>query len=223
MVDTIKYTNIHEVADRILQHPLLQDTNFETIVQYTYDFMRLLGFEQLYIDAIAEVEIKDYRGKLPCGVSRIDQVRTKDNIYLKKMSSSFYGSIENPAYKIQRDFIFTNIKETVLEIAYKSMPMDEEGYPLILDNSYFILALEAYIKKQLFTILFDENRINLNVLQNAQQDYAFRVRQLHHKMALPSIDEMQAISNMWNKMHLTTKDFYNGFQTLTNLDTYKTH
>ena len=140
MVDTIKYTNIHEVADRILQHPLLQDTNFETIVQYTYDFMRLLGFEQLYIDAIAEVEIKDYRGKLPCGVSRIDQVRTKDNIYLKKMSSSFYGSIENPAYKIQRDFIFTNIKETVLEIAYKSMPMDEEGYPLILDNSYFILA-----------------------------------------------------------------------------------
>ena len=57
MVDTIKYTNIHEVADRILQHPLLQDTNFETIVQYTYDFIRLLGFEQLYIDDIAKVEL----------------------------------------------------------------------------------------------------------------------------------------------------------------------
>jgi hypothetical protein len=42
-------------------------------------------------------------------------------------------------------------------------------------------------------------------------------------MALPTIQEMQAISNMWNKMHLTSKDFYNGFATTTNIDTYKIH
>lgn len=221
MIDVIKYTNIREVADRIMQHPLLKDISFDIIIQHTVDFMRLLGFEQLYVDQIGTVDVVDYRAKLPCGLLRIDSVRTADGIYLKAMSSAFQGTLENPAYRVKGDFLFTNIKECTLEIAYKSMPVDDEGYPLLLDNSYFLLALEAYIKMKAFTVLFDCAKLNINILQNAQQDYAFRVGQLHNKMALPTIAEMQSISNMWNKMHLTTKDFYSGFDTLTNIDTFK--
>ncbi len=221
MIDVIKYTNIREVADRITQHPLLKDISFDIIVQHTVDFMRLLGFEQLYVDQIGTVDVVNYRAKLPCGLLRIDSVRTVDGIYLKAMSSSFQGTLEDPAYKVKGDYLFTNIEECTLEIAYKSMPVDEDGYPLIMDNSYFLLALEAYIKMKAFTVLFDCAKLHINILQNAQQDYAFRVGQLHNKMALPTVAEMQSISNMWNKMHLTTKDFYSGFDTLTNIDTFK--
>jgi hypothetical protein len=39
------------------------------------------------------------------------------------------------------------------------MPIDEEGYPLIPDNVYFIMALEAFIKLQIFTMYFDQGKI----------------------------------------------------------------
>jgi hypothetical protein len=80
------------------------------------------------------------------------------------MSGTFSGSLENPAYKIQGNILYTNIKECDLEIAYQGLPIDEDGYPLVLDNVYFLMALEAFIKKQMFTIYFDEGKIHLNVL-----------------------------------------------------------
>lgn len=223
MIDILKFTNIRVVADRLMQHPLLRSLQFETIIQYTLDFLNLTNFNELYLDQVTTVHVEDYRVLLPINVIRIDQVKSVDGVYFKAMSGTFSGSLENPAYKIQGNILYTNIKECDLEIAYKGLPIDEDGYPLVLDNVYFLMALEAFIKKQMFTIYFDEGKIHLNVLQQAQQDYAFRVAQLHSKMALPSVSEMQAISNMWNKMHLTTKDFYNGFEQLTNIDTYKIH
>lgn len=221
MVDLLKFTNIRVIADRLMRHPMLQSLQFETIVQYTLDFLGLLGFNELYITNEIELEIKDYKAKLPLDLVRIDQARIKNGKYLKQMHSAFNGTLENPAFKTQGDWIFTNIKDCTLELVYKGMPVDDEGYPLILDNTYFLMALEAFIKKEVFTTYFDQGKIHVNALQQAQQDYAFRVGQLHNKMALPSISEMQAISNMWNKMHLTTKDFYNGFDTISNLDTFK--
>lgn len=223
MIDILKFTNIRVVADRLMRHPLLQSLQFESIIQYTLDFLNIVNFNELYIDQQTKVEVKDYKATLPSTMVRIDQVRTTNGLYLKPMHSTFNGDLENPAYKIQGNVLYTNIKECDLEIAYKSMPIDDDGYPLVLDNIYFLSALEAFIKKEVFGMYFDQSKINLNVLQMAQQDYAFRVAQLHSKIALPSVDEMQAISNMWNKMHLTTKDFYNGFETLTNIDTYKKH
>lgn len=223
MIDIIKFTNIRVIADRLMRHPLLQNVSLEAIVQYTLDFLDLWGMDAMRITKEATIEVHNYRAQLPCGTIRVNQVKTQDGIYLKAMTGTFNGSLENPAFKIQGQMLYTNIKDTTLDISYETTPIDEDGYPLILDNAVFLRALEAFIKLQFFTIYFDQNKINANVLQLAQQDYAFRAGQLNSKMSLPSLSEMQSITNMWGKMHLTTKDFYNGFQLTGNIDTYKIH
>ena len=58
-------------------------------------------------------------------------------------------------YKVQGNIIFTSIKNGTIEIAYNSFKVDSEGYPMIPDNSSFIEALELYIKKQYFDIIFN--------------------------------------------------------------------
>jgi len=45
--------------------------------------------------------------------------------------------------------------------------VDEEGYPMIPDNSSFTRAIQAYIKKEWFTILFDEAKISQQAFQQA--------------------------------------------------------
>jgi hypothetical protein len=69
-----------------------------------------------------------------------------------------------PTYKIQGSCLFTSIKDGEVEIAYIGIKTDDEGYPMILDNSSYLRALELYIKKQWFTILFDMGKIQGPVL-----------------------------------------------------------
>jgi len=59
------------------------------------------------------------------------------------------------SFKTQGRYIYTSFPEGDVEIAYKSVKTDEDGYPMIIDNEVYIAALEAYIKKQVFTIKFD--------------------------------------------------------------------
>ena len=115
-------------------------------------------------------------------------------------------------YKIQGSCIITSIEKGQIEMAYRAIPIDSEGYPLIPDNSSYSRALELYIKWQCFTDLFDEGKINIQVLNNTQQQYAWAVGQAQSDMIRPTIDEMEAISNMWNKLlPESTRDHQYGY------------
>jgi hypothetical protein len=74
------------------------------------------------------------------------------------------GKSSNYTYKIQGNCLFTNIQSGDIDVAYIGIPVDEEGFPMIIDNSSYLRALELYIKKQWFTILFDMGKIQGPVL-----------------------------------------------------------
>ena len=101
-------------------------------------------------------------------------------------------------YKIQGGFIFTSIKEGVIELSYQAIILDEEGYPVIPDNSKFLRALESYIKKQWFTILFDMGKIQAPVLQNVQQEYAWAVGACESEFQKLSIDKAKSLYKDWS-------------------------
>ena len=87
---------------------------------------------------------------------------------------------------------------------------------MIPDNSKFLRALEAFIKKEWFSILFDLGKIQPAVLQNIQQEYAWRVGQMNMEFTLPSVSEMESISNMLNQLIPRTNEFRKGFKNLGN-------
>lgn len=103
-------------------------------------------------------------------------------------------------YKIQGGYIFTSIKEGQIEISYRAILIDDEGYPMIPDNSKFTRALEAYIKKQWFTILFDMGKLQAPILQNTQQEYAWAVGACESEFQKMSLDKAEAFYNSWRTM-----------------------
>lgn len=194
--------------DKLTRHPLLQDIPFETVVDYTVDFIRIVGTPPSFLDKTAIIDIVDYRGILPCDYYEMTQVRLNDGSKrtFRYTTDSFHMSNSKPelsdlTYKIQGNCIFTApLEQGQIEIAYQAMPMDEEGYPLIPDNSSYSRALEAYIKREWFTILFDQGKLNRQVLARADQEYSFYVGQAQSEIIMPTIDQMEAISNMWNTL-----------------------
>ena len=216
-----KYISLKEILDNLLDHPMLREVSFERAVNYTQSFMRIVGCPKIFEEKTAIIEIEDYRGVLPCDFNEIIQVRTHntcdDNYKVFRYSTDNFHMSDNKqdsfdlTYKIQGNVIFTSMKEGTIEIAYNAFAIDSEGYPLIPDNSAFIRALELYIKKQCFTVLFDLGQINQAVYQNVRQEYAWAVGQAQSDLIRPTIDQMQAITNSLNTLIWRTTEHNNGF------------
>ena len=217
-----KYISLRQVLDDILDHPMLKDVSFERAVNHTVHFMRIVGCPRMFEERTALVEIENYRGLLPCDFNDIIQVRThsscdrKNYGVFRHTTDSFHMSDNKQdsfdlTYKIQGNIIFTSIKEGIIEIAYNAFAVDSDGYPLIPDNSSFIRALELYIKKQHFTILFDTGKINNAILNQTLQDYAFAVGQAQSDLVRPTIDQMQSLTNSLNTLVTRVNEHRSGF------------
>ena len=203
-----RYISIKEVLDNLLDNPLLQDLTLERVVNYTIDFIRKVGMPKVYIEKIANLEVKEYRALLPCDFHKMIQVRT----FKEGCSQTFRSSTDNfhfsnnkrdshdLTYKLQGQVIYTSMKNGTIEIVYQAIPVDCDGYPMIADNSSFREALELYITKKRYKVLFDIGKIRGDVYSSTCQDYAFAVGQAQTSLIMPTIDEMESITNSWNTL-----------------------
>lgn len=202
MAEYTGYISIRQILDDLLAHPLLRDLSLERAVDYAVHFIRIVGMPKITTEKTETVKIDNYRALLPDDYYAIIKVlNPKNNTPLVHSST---GDTDN-SYKIQGNIIYSSLREGELTVSYKALLVDEEGYPMIPDNSSFIKALELYIKKQYFTILFDLGKINIQVLNNTQQEYAWYVGQCQSELVRPTIDEMKSITNMWNNIVINKK------------------
>lgn len=118
------------------------------------------------------------------------------------------------SFKTQGRILYVSFPEGKVDLSYKSIPVDEDGFPLLIDNENYLAALEAYIKKQVFTVKFDQGKIQSSILQNAQQEYAWLAGQLNAEFMIPSVSEMQSLTNMYNTLIPRMSQFYKGFRDL---------
>ena len=215
------YTNIRLILDKIMRHPLMRDISLETAVDYTVDFMKIVGVPSMFMEKTEVVEVKNYRAILPCDYYQMIQIRKINGPAFRYSSDSFHMSeckdnnkrdLADLTYKIQGNLIYTSIEEGKIELSYEAIATDSEGYPLLPDNSSFTRALELYIKKQWFTILFDLGKINPNVLQNVQQEYAWAVGDCQTEFNRLSIDKAESFYNSWRTLLLRDTEHRTGFR-----------
>lgn len=238
MIKNNKYIKLQEVLSRVLRHPLLQSVNMEQAVQYTIDFIHIFGLPDMYEDKEVLVKIENFRGQLPCDLVSINQVMdTCSRRCLRSMTDTFYpdryergkttagyiGFHDELTFKVQNHIIFTSFEEGEVKINYKAIPVDENGFPLILDNSVYLKTLELYIKKEVFGIKFDQGELADKILQHTEQQYAWSAGQLQSEFSIPSESEMESISRSWNTLIQRTTEFDNGFVNLGDREYLRRH
>ena len=212
MTNEINFITLKEVMSGLLDHPMLQDVTFEQCVRYALEFINKIGFPDIYLKKETEIHIQEHRGVLPCDCVSVTQVMDSHRQCLKHMSGNFNNYDEMiPSYKTQGRILFTSIDDCDVIVAYKAVPVDEMGFPMVPDIPLFIQALQFYIKKAVFTIKFDMQQIPQAVLQQARQDYAWTVGQLQSELTIPDVDEMVNITYMLNQWIPSRHEFRDGF------------
>lgn len=213
-----RLVSIKIVLDRVLRHPLFQDVTLETVIDYTVDFLRIVGVPKMFIEKVANIEIINYKGELPDDWHETIQVREFDSkIVFRYATDTFHMSeskmdMSDYTFKIQGDYIYTSLEEGILEMSYLAMSVDECGYLMVPENSNLLRALEAYIKKQHFTILFDMNKISGQALQQARQDYAWAVGSAEADMNRLDLSKAESFFNSFRTLILRDSEFANSFR-----------
>lgn len=213
-----KYISIKVIMDKLLRHPMLQGLSLEAAVDYAVDFMRIVGCPAIFTEKTEVIPIECYKGLLPCDYYEMIQVRGNNSTF-RYSTDSFHLSEDKShaqhtrdlTYKIQGDYIFTSLKEGEIEIAYTAIETDENDFPIIPDNSKFTRALEAYIKKEWFTILFDMGQIQPAILQNTQQQYAWAVGACESEFQKLSLDKAESFFNSWRTLIVRDREHSKGF------------
>lgn len=207
------YTNIRVILDKVLRHPLLQDITLETAIDYTIDFMRIIGVPSMFTEKVSTITVDKYRALLPEDYYQMNQVRKGDTALTYSLDSFHFNnnSSDTNTYKIQGNVIYTSFEKGELEISYQAIAVDEQGFPLIPDNSSFTRALELYIKKQWFTILFDLGKLQPAILQNTQQEYAWAVGDCASEFNRLSLDKSESFYSTWKTLVLRDNKHTYGF------------
>ena len=146
------FVNIREILSRCTRHPMLKSLDLEQAIQYTVDFISIVGMPTLYNDKVETIHIDNYRGLLPCDLVSIIQVKDKaSNACMRSMTDSFNpgliadGSefnhsqteIGESTFKTQGRVIFTSFRTGEISLSYRAIPVDKEGLPLLIDNANF--------------------------------------------------------------------------------------
>lgn len=212
--------SIKIILDRLMDHPLLQDLTLERVVDYSIDFMRIVGVPNMFIDKTEILSVSNYKTYLPCDLHEIVQIRTfnKDSNHnqpFRYSTNSFHDSIckydGDFTYKVKGNILHTSMKEGLIECAYKAILTDEDGYPLIPDNSSFTRAIELWIKMKRFTILRDLGKLNNNILEDVKQEYAWAVGDCQSEFNRMTLDKAESFYNSWKTLIIRDNEHNKGF------------
>ena len=217
----IQTTNIRRILDRVMRHPMMRDIPFETAIEYAVDFISLMGTPAIFSEKTAVVEVNDWRGQLPCDFESMIQVRIAPGqhsnrwcnapmppLVYRASGHSFHMSDYKAlteitgelTYKIQGMVIFTSTKDIDVEIAYRAFATDDEGYPLLPDNTSFLRGLENYIKLQWFTIKFDMGEISQQVFENLKQEYCWSAGDAQSEFSRLDLDHAATLFNSFKSI-----------------------
>lgn len=228
----MEFTSIKDIASEVYSHPLMRDLPFERIIRDTLELIQITGCPNLFEDKQEVLEVSQWRTALPCDYYQINQLFLEDGHGKPhrafKSSTQTLGPVgdrqgSDLVYRIQGNILYTSIKEGKVRISYEAIKLDEDGYPMIVNNASFLRALKSYIKMNWFTVLFDSGLIRGDVLQNAQQEYGVNIAQAQNSLIMPDIDHMESISRIMNDAMNRQFEHRNGFKDINKSHVLRTH
>lgn len=219
------YKSLKSILWTLLKNPLCQDLSYEDAAEWALECIKLLGAPVIYLNKIQIIELEMYKAGLPCDLLYIEGVkylsshdcetsqvmRESSNIYHLD-TSEFQGNNSELTYSIQNGVIFTSREDGCIELAYKAIATDEEGYPLIPDNQKIELALEYYILSRYLEPLWLMGKIQDKAFEYIQQKRYFYIPSAQNGANMLSVDKMETVMNGLNRLIVNTNAHSNTFK-----------
>jgi hypothetical protein len=230
------YKSLGTILWALLKNPLASELTYEEAAEYALECIKLLGAPVLYLNKIVKLDLVSHKAELPCDILYIEGIRYYDGntsypITMREATNIYHINPEEFTneqdtdfdlrgnhrrneftYTIQKGIIFSSIDEGCVEVAYKGIATDEEGYPLIPDHQKVQLALEYYILSRYLEPLWLMGKITDKAFEYIQQKRYFYMPSANTALTMPGIDKMETLMNTLNRLIINTTAHQNNFK-----------
>lgn len=217
-----KTTSVYNVVLKLYRDLGLEDPNYEI------DFIEWIGEALAFIGSYAQYEQKnstlavtDFSCAMPIDLIKIQQVSYDKKIIQFNPGSFFFHEDQSPnlhvsteeSYTVLPNYIKTSFESGDLFISYLALPTDENGYPLIPDNQYFMDALFWYCYRQMLLKGY-QSRVKEITYFFADEKWRFYCTAARNQANYPSIDEYERFGQIWKGLLPSANLHAQGFNTL---------
>lgn len=212
---------------------LYRDLNINTeinevdVVEWCNEVLLKVGAYSQFKDVSKCIELKDGKACLPSGFYRLVDImydkqplawatNTMANNYQCE-GCTIPSCCTQHTFYINDSYIITNIDTSTTEcstdkicIVYLGMPVDDEGYPMIPDDIYFIEACAKYVTYMLDYQGWRKGQVADKVMQKSEQDYLFYVKSAKGAANMPSAAQLENLKNVMIRL-IPKQNQYNSF------------
>lgn len=184
------------------------------------------------------LELNDYQVALPADIHTITQAAYAEQegsrfLDMRRATGSFdmsrtlttstgeedenVGDTDNThdlTYFLKPGYLVSNKKTGIVMLAYKAIPTDDDGYPLIPDNISFREALYWYISMKLMYPLWKIGKIRDAVYYDARRSWNFYCKQAYGNAMMPDADQLESLKNSWLRLVPEIRENRGFFSTL---------
>jgi hypothetical protein len=105
-----------------------------------------------------------------------------------------------------------NFEKGFIALAYKAVPVDEDGFPKIPDDIKFKNAVKYHIMWKLAFLRLMSNKISTQAYQIIERDRDWYIGAAQTRSHMPSMDMMESIKNNWIRLIPKINQHRDGFK-----------
>ena len=225
--DTI---SLKKILWKVMNHPLAADLNYEDAAMYAIEAIELIGTPLTLLDKEANITISGYKGALPNDMIILKGVVTDNGIVLDHNTGIYnlnnwtdndYVQCKGGNYIIERGVIKTSFEKGNIIVAYKALPTDCDGFPLIPNQVKVKRAIHYFILFEHLAPLYDIGKITDKAFMRISQEKDFYMGAAQSATQLASMDHAEAMVNSINRLLINDNASRNFYQNMGNKENLK--
>jgi len=209
-----KTISVGEILWNVLRQPVATELSLEQASEFALEVLRLIGAPLSFLDKTEELQINNYKVALPDNLIDIRGIRCDGrpmryatDLYHMSLDESTHNYQQEYTYVVQNCVLTTSIKKGCVEISYRAINTDENGYPLIPDNQSYKMAIEYHILWRYLEPLWTMGKIQDKVFSYYSQQRDWYIGQASTSMMIANGDHLQSIMNGINKLIIDTQAY----------------
>lgn len=225
-----RYVSLGSVMWKIMRNPLMVDLSYEQLAEYALEFLRIVGAPLFFKDENLRLDMDNYKVRLPDNIITIRGVKflgadgTTEGTAMRYATNIYHNTVNlDPStrseslageytYTINNCVLQASVKKGVIEVAYKAIVTDDNGYPMIPDNESLKTAIEYYVNHRHLELLWAMGKVADKVFQYYEQKRHFYTGQACNEFKLAGPDHLESAMNGINRLIVQDKAFDNFYK-----------
>lgn len=211
----MEYITVRRVMDRLLDNPNMKALKVSSAAAYIKDLSSIMNITPVLKVGFAYLEVEDYKAEIPSDYLEIEKVYVCDQEYWlsdalfedNSLNAALTDSlirednkVEYGEYVIRNNILYTDVENIKVELKYKAINVDDNGFPLLPYDGSLMEAVTNWIKWKHYTILAESGVMADKFAEKAHREYTWYIGQYISKVEMLSYDEAVSMAHAWQRL-----------------------